>query len=78
MRKFTQLKMLVIALFISTIAMAQGGGNTVNGVVTDASKLPMVGVSVTVDGTDDGTITGINGETRQLQYLKLSFRLPVP
>ena len=62
MRKFTQLKMLVIALFISTIAMAQGGGNTVNGVVTDASKLPMVGVSVTVDGTDDGTITGVNGE----------------
>ena len=62
MRKFTQLKMLVIALFISTMAMAQGGGTTVSGTVTDASQLPMVGVSVTVDGTDDGTITGINGE----------------
>ena len=62
MRKFTQLKMLAIALFMSTIAMAQGGGNSVSGVVTDASQLPMVGVSVTVDGTDDGTITGINGE----------------
>ena len=62
MRKFTQLKMLVIALFISTMAMAQGGGTTVSGTVTDASQLPMVGVSVTVDGTDDGTITGVNGE----------------
>ena len=62
MRKFTQLKMLAIALFMSTIAMAQGGGTTVSGTVTDASQLPMVGVSVTVDGTDDGTITGINGE----------------
>ncbi len=62
MRKFTQLKMLVIALFVSTMAMAQGGGTTVSGTVTDASQLPMVGVSVTVDGTDDGTITGVNGE----------------
>ena len=62
MRKFTQLKLLAIALFMSTIAMAQGGGTTVSGTVTDASQLPMVGVSVTVDGTDDGTITGINGE----------------
>ena len=62
MRKFTQLKLLAIALFMSTIAMAQGGGTTVSGTVTDASQLPMVGVSVTVEGTDDGTITGINGE----------------
>lgn len=62
MRKFTQLKMLAIALFMSTVAMAQGGGTSVSGTVTDASQLPMVGVSVTVDGTDDGTITGINGE----------------
>ena len=62
MRKFTQLKLLAIALFMSTIAMAQGGGTTVSGTVTDASQLPMVGVSVTVDGTDDGTITGINGD----------------
>ena len=62
MRKFTQLKLLAIALFMSTIAMAQGGGTTVSGTVTDASQLPMVGVSVTVDGTDDGTITGVNGE----------------
>ena len=54
--------MLVIALFVSTMAMAQGGGTTVSGTVTDASQLPMVGVSVTVDGTDDGTITGVNGE----------------
>ena len=62
MRKFTQLKLLAIALFMSTIAMAQGGGTTVSGTVTDASQLPMVGVSVTVEGTDDGTITGINGD----------------
>ena len=62
MRKFTQLKMLAIALFMSTVAMAQGGGTSVSGTVTDASQLPMVGVSVTVDGTDDGTITGVNGE----------------
>ena len=54
--------MMAIALCISTMAYAQGGRVTVTGTVTDASNLPIPGVTVTVDGTDQGTTTDVDGK----------------
>ena len=53
---------MAIALCISTMAYAQGGRVTVTGTVTDASNLPIPGVTVTVDGTDQGTTTDVDGK----------------
>ncbi|MBE6205027.1 MAG: TonB-dependent receptor [Rikenellaceae bacterium] len=44
------------------MAYAQGGRVTVTGTVTDASNLPIPGVTVTVDGTDQGTTTDVDGK----------------
>ena len=63
MRRFRQLIMMAIALCISAVAYAQGGGKvTVSGTVTDASNLPIIGASVTIDGTDQGVMTDIDGK----------------
>ena len=54
---------MAIALCISAVAYAQGGGKvTVSGTVTDASNLPIIGASVTIDGTDQGVMTDIDGK----------------
>ena len=50
---------LILALGMSLAAMAQG--IAVNGVVTDASGEPVVGVFVVERGTTNGTMTDLNG-----------------
>ena len=55
--------MVAIMLCISGMAYAQGGGKrTVTGTVTDASNQPILGVTVAVEGTDQGTITDVDGK----------------
>ncbi len=54
--------MMAIALCISTMAYAQGGKVTITGTVTDASNLPIPGVTVAVEGTDQGTTTDVDGK----------------
>lgn len=57
------LKRLVIYFMFIVLCvpnlLAQSG--TIKGKVTDASKEPVIGVAVQVDGTTNGTITDIDG-----------------
>lgn len=50
--------LIVSVLFCSTVAMAQA---QVSGVIRDAQGEPLVGVSVVEAGTQNGTVTDING-----------------
>ncbi len=63
MRRLLQLIMVAMMLCISTMAHAQGGGKrTVTGTVVDASNQPIIGVTIAVEGTDQGTTTDLDGK----------------
>lgn len=49
-------------LFSVTTAMAQAGLVTVKGTVTDASREPLIGVTVQVAGQSGGTVTDFDGK----------------
>lgn len=49
----------ILFLFISTSLFAQN--STVKGTVTDSKNEPLIGVSVLVQGSTNGTITDVNG-----------------
>jgi hypothetical protein len=58
---------LLFCLFMSplkTVAQENGDSKqlTVKGKVVEANKTPIIGASILVDGTKNGTITDINGE----------------
>ena len=58
---------LLFCLFLNPLkAVAQENGDskqlTVKGKVVEANKTPIIGASILVDGTKNGTITDINGE----------------
>src|SRR5215204_5121322 len=60
--KIPQLLLVTCALFVSTLAFAQG---TVTGKITDAeTKLPLEGASVFAQNTTKGTITDKEGNFR--------------
>ena len=62
MMKSLQLFLCFIALNISAISFAQGGGSrAVSGKVVDQQNLPLAGVTVVVEGTQNGTVTGSDG-----------------
>ena len=46
---------------LTTSATAQGGGNSVSGIVKDKSGNPIVGVAITIPDTSRGTTTDIEG-----------------
>lgn len=58
------LSMVIMLLFLPCMAMKATSQNlTVSGVVTSASdKMPLIGVSVLVKGTTNGTITDFDGK----------------
>ncbi|MDR3118510.1 MAG: TonB-dependent receptor [Mediterranea sp.] len=54
-------RILVVALFALTAAAAFAQSKTVTGAVVDNTGEPVIGASVIVDGTTNGTITDIDG-----------------
>lgn len=52
---------LMLLFFFSGLALAQGG-RSVNGVVLDETGLPLIGVSVQELGSNNGTITNVDGK----------------
>lgn len=56
-----KLKLLWVSLCMLPI-MALAQGHTIQGVVRDIGKEPLIGVSITEKGTNNGTITDINGQ----------------
>lgn len=56
---FKQLLLISMAIFISTVTFAQQ--QTIEGKVTDKPGETIIGVSVVVKGTLNGTITGVDG-----------------
>lgn len=61
MRKILQTALLFVSFLICTGAMAQSQLTVVKGTVTDEKGVTLPGVSVTVQGTQTGTITNLNG-----------------
>ncbi len=51
---------LILALGLSLVAMAQNA--TVKGVVTDSANQPIIGAFVVEQGTNNGTMTGVDGD----------------
>ena len=51
---------LILALGLSLVAMAQN--ITVKGVVLDNARRPIIGAFVVEQGTNNGTITGVDGD----------------
>ena len=73
-RTLTQILILVMFLFNSTIAFAQ---SKVTGLVKDKAGEPLIGVNVVEKGTTNGTITNMDGEftldTPQGKTLQFSY-----
>lgn len=57
---FRRLTFLLVLSMTCLLAAAQGG--SVQGIVTEKSGEPMIGVNVVVKGTTNGTITGFDGD----------------
>ncbi|MBQ6044450.1 MAG: carboxypeptidase-like regulatory domain-containing protein, partial [Bacteroidales bacterium] len=51
---------LILALGLSMVAMAQN--TALKGVVRDNSNQPVIGAFVVEQGTNNGTVTGVDGE----------------
>src|SRR5262245_31486535 len=51
---------LLFAMFLSITTFAQTNG-TIKGIVTDENNAPLPGVTVSIKGTSNGTITNANG-----------------
>ena len=63
MKRALRLKNLFLTvcfLLIGTAAFSQE--RTITGVVTDSSKEPLIGVSIVVQGTNTGVVTGLDGD----------------
>ena len=58
-RTFAQIVVFALLLLNSTLAFAQ---NQVNGIVTDKTGEPLIGVNVVENGTTNGVITDFNGQ----------------
>ena len=58
-RTFAQIVVFALLLLNSTLAFAQ---NQVNGIVTDKTGEPLIGVNVVEKGTTNGVITDFNGQ----------------
>lgn len=56
------LRFILLIFFLSCHWTIFGQSKMVTGSVVDESKLPLVGVTVVVKGTTNGTVTNINGE----------------
>lgn len=56
-----QKALLFILLLTSSVALAQSM-KKITGVVTDADNEPLIGVSIKVKGTQQGTVTDLNGK----------------
>ncbi len=54
--------MAFVLVLSMTCLMAAAQGGSVQGIVTEKSGEPMIGVNVVVKGTTNGTITGIDGD----------------
>ena len=55
-------KKLILALLGMVTAVSLSAQTTITGVVTDESGEPLIGAGVVVEGTTNGTITGIDGD----------------
>lgn len=65
-KKITMLKhektlLMVLLLFISSLAYAQDSSGKLSGVVVDSQGEPIIGASVTIKGTTNGVITDYDG-----------------
>ena len=58
-RTFAQIVVFALLLLNSTLVFAQ---NQVNGIVTDKTAEPLIGVNVVEKGTTNGVITDFNGQ----------------
>ena len=54
-----KISMLILGLFVTAFA---ANAQQIKGVVTDASGVPQIGVSVFVEGTTLGVSTGLDGD----------------
>ena len=53
-----KISLLILGLFATVVVNAQ----EIRGVVSDVNGEPLIGVSVIVDGTASGTVTGVDGD----------------
>ena len=53
-----KISLLILGLFATAVVNAQ----EIRGVVSDVNGEPLIGVSVIVDGTTSGTVTGVDGD----------------
>ena len=75
-RTFAQIVVFALLLLNSTLAFAQ---NQVNGIVTDKTGEPLIGVNVVEKGTTNGVITDFNGQfTLNVAQGKTLGKLPTP
>ncbi|MBR5064333.1 MAG: carboxypeptidase-like regulatory domain-containing protein, partial [Bacteroidales bacterium] len=51
---------LILAAGLSLVAMAQN--STLKGVVVDSANQPVIGAFVVEQGTNNGTMTGVDGD----------------
>ena len=56
-----QKRRLLLAMLLCAFWLTGFAQKTVTGTVKDATGEPMIGVSVTVDGTSNGGVTDFNG-----------------
>ncbi len=64
---YSQLKLMLLSVLLGfgavTLANVESNSLKVSGIVFDqATREPLIGVNVVVEGTNNGTVTGINGE----------------
>ena len=53
-----KISLLILGLFATVVVNAQ----EIRGVVSDVNGEALIGVSVIVDGTTSGTVTGVDGD----------------
>ncbi len=57
-----QAKKLILTLLGMAMAFSLSAQNTITGIVTDESGEPLIGAGVLIEGTTNGTITGMDGD----------------
>ena len=55
-------KNLILTLLGMAMAVSLSAQNTITGIVTDESGEPLIGAGVVIEGTTNGTITGMDGD----------------
>ncbi len=55
-------KKLIFTLLGMAMAVSLSAQNTITGIVTDESGEPLIGAGVVIEGTTNGTITGMDGD----------------